>query len=307
VGANLERLTETIRSVRENIDNSNLKLVVINNSNILNMNDIEWADEVISLGINLGFVGANEYVRRKYDSEFIWTLQDDVKFSTNVLDKLLTQMELSKKLAVVSPLVLKNGLVSTSRGGNFIDNQIREWKSYPPEGAKPDTLNPNVDFVYSSGALWRTEALNEIEGFNLKLYPSYHVDVDTCFRLIQKNWKVKLALDTAIEHQGHGSTPRLLSRVLAKVNKEILLNTYQKKETNYDAIALEIIPEIAKKSSFLILEVSKQGSNEIMELQHQIKNLTSSLQKMYNSKSWKMTYPLRYLMNFLKTNVLWKK
>jgi hypothetical protein len=78
LGRNIDRLNSCINSVKKYSNFSNLKIILVDNSPDGSLRNTYNIDEVIGLGVNLGFVGALEIVRRKFDAEFIWTLQDDI-------------------------------------------------------------------------------------------------------------------------------------------------------------------------------------------------------------------------------------
>ena len=300
LGRNIDRLNHCINSVKKYSNFSNLKIILVDNSPDGSLQNIYNVDEVIGLGINLGFVGAVEIVRRKFEAEFIWTLQDDISFSTNVLSNLMKEIKTSSQLAAVCPITLNKNLLSNPRSGKFINNDVTQWNLYPESGTEISSLDTEVDFIYSSGSLWRMSALEEINGFNLELYPSYHVDVDTCYRLNKKKWKVKLAGNAVIEHEGQGSTPKLLSRVLAVTNRKILSSMEKKEILKYDETELDIILSILKKSSFLFLDVAHQGDSDILKLSNDLENHKPELHTVVNPNSWKITKPLRQLRKKFK-------
>jgi GT2 family glycosyltransferase len=303
LGRNIDRLNHCINSVKKYSNFSNLKIILVDNSPDGSLQNTYNVDEVIGLGINLGFVGAIEIVRRKFEAEFIWTLQDDISFSTNVLSNLMKEIKTSSQLAAVCPITLNKNLLSYPRSGKFINNDVTQWNLYPESGTEISSLDTEVDFIYSSGSLWRMSALEEINGFNLELYPLYHVDVDTCFRLKQKNWQVKLAPKAVIEHEGSGSTPKLLSKALGEINLPLMGKANRPKVLKYNELELEIILSIVKRASFLFLDVARLGNSETMQLDSLINELDnqrsenlklhSDLQNVINSNSWKITKPLR--------------
>ena len=310
LGRNIDRLNCCINSVKKYSNFSNLKIILVDNSPDGSLQNFYNVDEVIGLGVNLGFVGALEIARRKFNAKFIWTLQDDMSFSTNVLEKLLEEIETNNKLAGVCPITVKNNLFAGPRSGKFKNNIATQPYLYPETGVEISTLDREVDYIFSSGSLWRTDALKEIGGFNLDLYPSMHIDIDTCFRLKQKNWQVKLAPKAVIEHEGSGSTPKLLSKALGEINLPLMGKAIRPKVLKYNELELEIILSIVKRASFLFLDVARLGNSETLQLdalmneldnqRSQNLELHSHLQNVINSNSWKITKPLRKFREALR-------
>ena len=207
LGKNLNRLNAAIESIRKNSHLPNLKIILIDNSQDGTLLDSNLVDEVIWTGLNLGWVGSLEYIRRYYEFDFLWTIQDDMTISNDVLGILLKEFDKDSKLGVASPVLIRDGLIpARTRGGIFTDKYEVKWINIPEHDMHPKLFNQNYDlcFVSGSGALWSKKALDDISGFDLNLYPLVHVDVDACFRLIENQWKIKLIVDAHVAHEIRG-------------------------------------------------------------------------------------------------------
>ena len=320
LGEDIQRLNLCVNSIKLYSKQYNLTIIVINNNDEQKYLEIPQVDEVISPGINLGWVGALEYVRKNYEFDFLWTIQDDLTLENDNLQFFLEDFNHNPNLAVTSPVIIKNGFIpAKTRGGYFIDKKNFEWAHYPPVDLRPSELNKNCDLLYVtlSGALIRRDAIEDVDGFNLDLFPLLFVDVDFCYKLISKSWEIKFTGKSIINHLGQGSTPSFLGKVLYRVNNEIFKqNIAEDNQISKNNIDLDndFIFKIAKKSSRLIFELAKeaqidvenaQGQNNFLQIENsylieQNTQLNAQLQNIFNSNSWISTKPLRKLREKFK-------
>lgn len=309
LGNDIHRLNRAIRSVREFTKHDDLSLIVINNA----LRDLppamEEVDGVVSPGLNLGYVGALEYARRSFECDFLWSIQDDMALRNDVLGALLRQHEEEPRLAVASPLLVRDGNVpARTRAGVFSNQKKTRWENYPFDSVTPEVidLSPEFCFVSGSGALFRKAALDDVGGFNLDLFPLMHVDVDVCVRFLRQNWSLALVRDAHIDHEIQGSTPSIVSQVLSNLNTPVVQHelesgNFSPKEVP-DQLDYDLIFTIARKSSHLFLDVAQEGSRRITELENKLVNneedaeaLRLRLEFVYASASWRVTKPLRLI------------
>lgn len=314
LGNNIQRLNSAILSVREFSNAEQPEIVVVNNSTSETIAGIEEVDELISVGLNLGYVGSLEYVRRKFDFKYLWSVQDDMFLQNDVLKILLQELDSNAKLAVASPVLVRNGIIpARTRAGIFTNPEKTEWKNIPHQDTGPDELDTNVDFsfVSGSGALFRKDALDAVGGFNLSLYPLMHVDVDICARFLRHGYGLGLVPTAHIGHEINGSTPKILGQVLNEMNAPIVRNFLESGETTEtlpaESLDFDIVFAIARKSSYLMLELSKYHAQRLAEKDQTIETLRAEnanfkkqnkimrnkLNGMLNSRSWRLTRPFR--------------
>lgn len=319
LGNNESRLTALVDSIKKYSGAYNLKIVLVDNSVNGILSKLDSVDEVIWTGINLGWVGSIEYVRRRQEFDYLWTVQDDMTLLNDVLGILLKEFSGNSSLGVASPVMVRDGLIpARTRGGIFINEEKLEWINIPDVDIDPKNFEQDVElcFVSGSGALWSRQALEEISGFDLALYPLGLVDVDTCFRLRALNWKLRLLPAAQITHEGSGSTPSMLGVTLRSINEEIMKNKRlgsENAKVNYkNDLEYDFLFAIAKKSSFLFLNASNHAKSvfrdldsqmvelheQIAELHQQIMKSESKLHNVYNSRTWRITSLFRFLAKF---------
>lgn len=279
LGRDVERLNDAIRSLRVHTVTVPFEFLVVNNSGLPTVTGLEPVDHLYSPGVNLGYVGALEFARRSYSHDFLWSIQDDMTLSNDVLAVLVEAMERLPRLAVASPVLVRDGLVpALTRAGVFTNQQRTRWQNYPPVDTAPADLPTEMEysFVSGSGALFRTSALSEIHGFNLGLYPLMHVDVDICARLLTAGWKVALEPQAQISHQIQGSTPRILAATLDRLNRTIVEEELERRAAGemVDAalVDADLLFEVARRASFLFLEVSREAESRLGAAESQLRD-----------------------------------
>ena len=284
LGRDIPRLQRAVNSVREHTIYKDLQIIVINNSGSDDLESLIGADLVLSFGINLGNVGSIEYVRRHYPCEYFWIIQDDMVLLNDVLAELMQVVESNQNIAAASPVILRNGVIpARTRAGKFNNSARTRWENFPLEDVTPDELDTEQElcFVAGSGALYRSSCLTEVGGFNLNLYPLIHVDVDVCMRFLRHDWRVHLVPTAHIEHQINGSTNRLLVEVLHRNNtaylEGLLESDFYESKNNYSTIDPDILWSVARRGSYLFLDISKEGQHQINELREVMGSLQDEL------------------------------
>lgn len=328
LGKNLNRLSAAIESLRKHSHFPNLKIILIDNSQDGALLDSNLVDEVIWTGLNLGWVGSLEYVRRYYEFDFLWTIQDDMTILNDVLGLLLKEFDKDSKLGVASPVLIRDGLIpARTRGGIFTDNEEVRWINIPEKDVSPELFKQDYElcFVSGSGALWSKKALDDVSGFDLSLYPLVHVDVDTCLRLIKNQWRLKLIVNAHVTHEIRGSTTEILGNSLHFINEDIIRKKFLENKSIKNIIESRMDKDflfaLSRKSSFVFLDVARNAQQIIKNLEHEKSNLEhekSNLEKEFqlsleinkryerenrnlvNSKSWRLTKPLRNFRKYFR-------
>lgn len=302
LGKDLGRLSNAIQSVRAHTDSNLMELVVVDNSGVGYAGSLGGVDRVLNPGLNLGYVGALEWVRRITSAEYLWVLQDDLTLTNDVLGALLRRIESDKSLAVVSPLLVRKGIVPRmTRGGVFTNSERTEWRNIPEDDTPVADwfLDQELSFVAGSGALFRSKHLAAVGGFDVSLFPLMHVDVDVCARLVTEGFRVELCDDAFIDHEIQGSTPTILGGLLHEVNATIvkrkLSNQEQSENFSPQSVDLDIVTRVAEKASGLLVELAMRANSQNRELTAKIQELQQENLDMRNTLSWRVTRPLRYV------------
>lgn len=164
---------------------------------------------VLQPGLNLGYVGALEWVRRKTPADYLWVLQEDLVPMPDCLDHLIEPLRRSgeSRLAVTSPIEIdaEGGVVDSVRAmafdldlGRGLPLSVEEIAGLRhPTGWSTER---RVCFVLLSGALLSTHALQEIGGFDVGLWPLMMVDTETCLALQSQGFTIQMVHEARIQH-----------------------------------------------------------------------------------------------------------
>lgn len=320
---NIDRLNKAIGSIRDTTAELDIQIVVVNNSPSDLTQKVVGADRILNPGLNLGYVGALEWVRQSLKSDYLWVVQDDMTLTNDVLGALLRRMEDGEDLAVLSPLLVRDGIVpARTRAGVFIDSTRTSWENVPLTDTAIEDWEPiqGLMFVSGSGALYRSAALAAVGGFDVSLFPLMHVDVDLCWRLTEAGYRIDLCPEAHIEHEIQGSTPQMLGELLFELNTKIVSSKMAGKLETAAQPELSINPEIVKaiatKAASLVIDLAQRGDAVVVERDALIlvrdslmaerdearahrDNLSAERDLILASTSWRVTRPLRGLKNRL--------
>jgi len=300
LGRDASRLRRCVDSVKAQSDCAKLDIVLVDNS----LNGIERIDGVSHhrfFGINLGYVGSIEIVRRSTKAPYLWAVQDDMVAFDGTLRHLLKRMASEPDLGAISPIIDDGGGAtmisrragfrrSTSRGG-------RPWEIWPKRPISVDEVDPsqNFDFVFSSGTLYRMAALNEIGGFRTEMYPLTHVDIDIGYRLNESGWRSRVCPEAVMHHKKGGSTRQTLLRVSSRLNTPLLDEMTVKTRAKEEIDLNEWRPMVERMSHlfYLLAEDYEQQLKSVRA------DSTAEIKLMQESWSWRITRPLRWCWNIL--------
>jgi GT2 family glycosyltransferase len=285
LGHDLSRLDAAIASVHEHTRHPRLTIVVVNNSAEPLPHPLPGVDVVVTPGMNLGYVGSLEYVRRSFLADYLWPVQDDLTLENDVLGILLDRLNRDTRLAVASPVLVRDGVVPKhSRAGIFADPERTRWTNYPFEDTPVGEIDATRDwcFVSGSGALYRASALEEVGGYDLDLYPLTNVDVDVSLRLRQRGHTLALVPEARISHEVRGSTPKLLANVLYRRHTPLVQAKLERGFADLPMLPASVppVPEeirdaVARRASHLFIEVAREADARIVSLNAQIAELRS--------------------------------
>lgn len=203
-------------------DYSNFKIEIVDNGST--DNSIERFQEVhpeILLTINeknLGFGGGcNIGIQHglNQNAEYIWLLNNDTLIDKKALSALVELADSDSKIGATGSVLYHMGIepprIQAWGGGhvNLWTGKVKHFTGYESYG--------NSDYLTGASMLLKAEAIKEIEGFDESFF-MYWEDVDLCFRLRKKGWKLKVAENSRIWHKESASLGKgnpLLARYFA--------------------------------------------------------------------------------------------
>ncbi len=196
----LPKLAETLNDLESICD-----VVVSDNSSTDQTREVlkeilPWA-EVLSNRENGGFGYGNNMAFEVCRTPYILLLNTDARISLSSVEALVEILDRDKSAAAVQPLIRLWGwpLVTLSAGsamteyGRGYDYDFMHFKPAPPGGIV------EVPAVTAAVSLFRREALQEVDGFDEKIF-MYYEDTDLCLRLRERGYKFLLARSVEAEH-----------------------------------------------------------------------------------------------------------
>lgn len=224
LGRNLAQLERTLDSILRQ-PHAGLEVVVVDNSPNRCVDEKDGVT-VISMGLNLGMVGAFQLIREKFPADYYWSLQDDMELLNDCLTPMKMKMTGNPRLAAITPLraELDGTVTSKPRAGHLGLSEQGEikWSPYPSGDFDEELLEDDrtFSFVFSSGALYRSEAIDDIGGLDVGLWPLQHVDVDLGLRFSRSGWASAICSEALVWHAKSQSTPKAFGQVLSQLNRE---------------------------------------------------------------------------------------
>lgn len=187
---------------------------------------------------NLGYAKANNQALQLARGKYILFLNSDTLVPQKTITTLLNYLEKHPRVGVVTPrLELRSGKVDLDCHRGFptpwasfcyftglekLFPKSRFFGRYHQTWKKPETIH-EIDACCGAFLLARKKVLEEIGGFD-ESYFFYGEDLDLCFRIKQKGWKIvyhpKLS---AIHYKGTSSGLREETRDISQVDRETRL------------------------------------------------------------------------------------
>ncbi len=243
-----------IRSVFGSMAAQNLKIEMIVVDNDSELSDFVFLNQSMSAlnhhnltlienHKNTGFASGNMLGANQAIGKYLFFLNNDCIFLTDVLQQLFEFMEQSYAAGVVPRFIGEDGRYSSSFG--YIPSVINQWfgygvcrffnrLSYPEKKIRYE--RPLEVPVISGAAMFlRRSDFNEIGGFDTN-YFLYCEEEDVCVRLRKRHKTVWCLPDAEISHVGGGSTDRSLL-----IEKEYYISLFYFLSKNYGWFGASLI------------------------------------------------------------------
>lgn len=199
---------ECLRSLKKS-NYLNLHVLVVDNASsddsVSRIGEIYPDVHIIQNKTNLGFGGGCN-VGIKYalaqGAEYIWLLNNDTKVSE---DALVSMVDLacgdSKHGAVGSVLYYMDTPSQVQAWGG---GQVNLWTGLSRHFHR-HVENGELDYLTAASILLRREAILDVGLFDEKKFFMYWEDVDLCFRLRRRGWKLAVAPNAHVWHKESAS------------------------------------------------------------------------------------------------------
>ncbi len=162
---------------------------------------------IAPMPVNLGVSGAFNQGFALGTGEFLLELQDDSTPDPDLLTILVARAEAEPDAGAIGALII-------DEHGEVSDPGMVVWRNgVTSAGLTAGSRNPDhyvscrvVDYHGSVGMLLRRSAWESVGGLDDLFYPAYYGDVDLCFRLRTRGWRVIVEPRTRVHHAAGTST-----------------------------------------------------------------------------------------------------
>lgn len=158
---------------------------------------------VLETGRNLGFAAGNNVAFRLLKDDppdYVWLLNNDARPDPGALRALVSLADADPGLgAVGSVLVGVDGAVEAWGSGSV------SFRSGLPRHHRSPAEPGDIDYLVGASLLLRWSALAEVGFFDTR-YFLYWEDTDLCFRLRNAGWRLDVARDARVRHEGQASS-----------------------------------------------------------------------------------------------------
>lgn len=199
------RETSACLTSLESLAYENHKVIVADNGSTddsvrLIVDRFPWADVVLN-GKNLGFPGgSNSGIRRALSegTDYVWLLNNDAVSDPGALDALVEKAESDRSIGVVGSAIycMENPTELQAWGGGYINFWLGRTRHFlrPVPDAK-------IQYITGASMLIPRRILETVGLLDERIF-LYWDDPEYCCRLRRAGWKLAVAAESKIWHQG---------------------------------------------------------------------------------------------------------
>ena len=150
---------------------------------------------------NLGFLRSSNRGWGLAQTRYVCFLNNDTEVANDWLDVLVQPAEGDQRIgAVGSKLIYPDG--SLQEAGGIIWSDASGWNYGRGDDPSKSEYNypRDVDYCSAASLLVRTDLLREIGGFDDRFAPAYYEDVDLCFEIASRGYRVVYEPKSEVVH-----------------------------------------------------------------------------------------------------------
>ena len=202
----------------------NLQIIVADNAS--SDDSVGWVHKyypavtILKSEINLGFAGGYNYFLKQVEADYYILLNSDVQVSTDWIMPMVNLMEKDTAIAACQPKILSSEAPAyfeyAGASGGWMDSL-----AYPfSRGRIFDTVekdegqyNDAAPVFWASGAAFciRAKIFHQVGGF-YDFFFAHQEEIDLCWRLQTKGYKIYVCPDAVVYHLGGGTLSAQSSR-----------------------------------------------------------------------------------------------
>lgn len=234
-----------------------------NNEGVLLQKKFGRKYKVALLDKNLGYTGGNNYALTKTRGRYVILLNNDTEVTPNWIQPLVHLLEKDKNIAVVQPKIkmLNNKYYFDYAGaaGGFIDKYgypFTRGRVFETKEKDVGQYNKESIIFWASGAacMIRKSAISKVGGLFDPCFFNYMEEIDFCWRIWKKGYKVHFCPDSTVFHKGAATAGKNLfeKRYWEHRNNLLLLYKNLEQKTNKNIYFSRLLLELATYFRYLL-------------------------------------------------------
>jgi GT2 family glycosyltransferase len=210
-------LEDCLLSLRQNVQGIDFEIIVVDNNSSDGSQDFVEKEypraKLIRNQENLGFAKANNLGIKESKGEFILFLNTDTVIYPQTLENLLKEMREDSRIGAVGPALLrgKNAYqISFGKKVSFLRELIQKCllNSFLKLWLKISLKKRVVGWLSGACFLTRKDVLEKVGTYDENFF-LYFEDIDLCYRMKKKGYKLLFLPQARIFHRGGATTLKL--------------------------------------------------------------------------------------------------
>lgn len=215
----------------------------------------------IVLDKNYGFAEGYNKAIEQIDSEYIVLLNSDVEVPKGWLQPLLTYMDTHPTIGAVQPKIhswhKRNYFEHAGAAGGYLSIlgypycRGRRFGKTEEDRGQYDTILDNIEWTSGACMCVRTNIYKELGGLDAAFF-AHMEEIDLCWRMRNKGWKLACVTDSIVYHLGGGSLHYDNPRKTYLNFRNNLLMIYKNKSFPWFVLSIRFFLDYAAAIMFLL-------------------------------------------------------
>lgn len=215
----------------------------------------------IVLDKNYGFAEGYNKAIEQIDSEYVVLLNSDVEVTKGWLHPLLTYMDTHPTIGAVQPKIhswhKRNYFEHAGAAGGYLSIlgypycRGRRFGKTEEDRGQYDTILDNIEWTSGACMCVRTNIYKELGGLDAAFF-AHMEEIDLCWRMRNKGWKLACVTDSIVYHLGGGSLHYDNPRKTYLNFRNNLLMIYKNKSFPWFVLSIRLFLDYAAAIMFLL-------------------------------------------------------
>lgn len=215
----------------------------------------------IVLDKNYGFAEGYNKAIEQIDSEYVVLLNSDVEVPEGWLQPLLNYMDAHPTIGAVQPKIhswhRRNYFEHAGAAGGYLSIlgypycRGRRFGKTEEDRGQYDTILDNIEWTSGACMCVRTNIYKELGGLDAAFF-AHMEEIDLCWRMRNKGWKLACVTDSIVYHLGGGSLHYDNPRKIYLNFRNNLLMIYKNKSFPWFVLSIRFFLDYAAAIMFLL-------------------------------------------------------